>query len=87
MPARKGLAADDLVDGLFDAIFVAVENAPMQHLFGRHTFSGIVLVFFFHRDVFIEFNDALQRIRPFVEDEVFHEAALLLRDFCVGFDL
>ena len=85
----EAIAPDDLVDIGFHALLVAVEDAPVQALFGRHALQcGLAGRWFCpipSAGALVEMLDqALEGVRAAVEDQVFGQLALFRGDLGVG---
>ena len=87
---RCAVAGQDLVDIGFHAIFVAVQDAPVQALLGGHAggrVAGSLLLRCRSWRCCEILDEALQGIRAAVEDQVLGQLALLGRDFGIGGDV
>ena len=70
MHSGEFVAFDQLVNICVHAVFVAVQDAPMQAFFSGHALSGVVIFLPRQRplDVLVEFDHALQSIRAPIEN-------------------
>ncbi|MBV6467368.1 MAG: hypothetical protein PGMFKBFP_02722 [Anaerolineales bacterium] len=85
---RVYLSKNYLINIRLDAILFAVDDLPVEALFGGHVGGGIGEGGFgARRDVFVVFDVALKRVGAAVEDEVFGEVFFFLRNVGVGSDV
>ena len=85
-----GDLSNNLVDILFHAVFVAIQDAPSQPFLGCHLQRWIAGCLFLARVEIArleKFDKALQGVRPAVEDQVVSQLALPERNLSIGGDL